>query len=416
MKAYPGVKFSRAQAGSRQSFMQAVFAMILAGSSYVWAVDFFLPSPAIIKRHLSVPEQMLVKALIEVSENRMSSALSQIESLLSVSPNFRLAQLVKGDLLLARSRPIDTVGAGAPSDKLATDLRAEARARLARYTFQPRADLAPKYVLELPRSQKYVLVLDSSKSTLFVFENDGNNMSYVADYYMSVGKNGTDKLREGDKRTPLGVYHITSKLTPEKLTDFYGAGAFPINYPNEWDQLRGRDGYGIWLHGTPFDTYSRPPRASDGCVVLANEDFAALSQYVMPGETPVIITDGIDWAPPESARKLREELAAHVEQWRLDWESRDTKAYLRHYSTRFSVDGVDLKQWSERKYRVNAAKSWIKVDVSEMSMLLYPGDASLAVVSFEQDYASSNLNNRMRKRQYWIRENDRWKILYEGTA
>jgi len=74
----------------------------------------------------------------------------QIESLLSVSPNFRLAQLVKGDLLLARSRPIDTVGAGVPSANNATDLRAEAKARLARYAFQPRADLTPQYVLELP--------------------------------------------------------------------------------------------------------------------------------------------------------------------------------------------------------------------------------------------------------------------------
>ena len=162
MRHYPATYFARAQAGSRQTLLQAVFAMILAGSSYVWAVDFLLPSPATIKtikRHLSVPEEMLVKALIEVSENRMSSALDQIESLLSVSPNFRLAQLVKGDLLLARSRPIDTVGAGAPSQNKAIDLRAEAKARLARYEFQPPADRTPQYVLELPQSQKYALVL-----------------------------------------------------------------------------------------------------------------------------------------------------------------------------------------------------------------------------------------------------------------
>ena len=416
MRSFPGASFARAQAGSRQTLLQAVFAIVLAGSSYVWAVDFFLPSPATIKRHLSVPEEMLVKALIEVSENRIGSALNQIESLLSVSPNFRLAQLVKGDLLLARSRPIDTVGAGAPGKNEAIDLRAEAKARLARYAFQPQADLAPKYILELPPSQKYALILDSSKSTLFVFENDGNNLRYIADYYMSVGKNGTDKLREGDKRTPLGVYHVTSKLTPEKLTDFYGAGAYPINYPNEWDQLRGRDGYGIWLHGTPFDTYSRPPRASDGCVVLTNEDMLALDRYVVPGSTPVIITESIEWARPEDANKARRDLAGHVEQWRSDWESRETGLYLQHYSSRFSANGTNLEQWSSRKQRVNAAKNWIKVDISELSIILYPGDSSLAVVNFNQDYASSNLVNSMRKRQYWVRENDRWKILYEGAA
>jgi murein L,D-transpeptidase YafK len=249
-----------------------------------------------------------------------------------------------------------------------------------------------------------------------VFENSDSGLRYVADYYMSVGKNGTDKLREGDKRTPLGVYHVTSKLTPEKLTAFYGAGAFPINYPNEWDQLRGRDGYGIWLHGTPFDTYSRPPRASDGCVVLTNEDITALDQYVSPGSTPVIITDSIEWSRPEDAKKAHKELAGDLEQWRRDWENRETAAYLGHYSNRFSANGSNLEQWSETKRRVNAAKSWIKVGISDLSIILYPGDSSLAVVSFEQNYASSNLANIMRKRQYWIHEGERWKILYEGAA
>ncbi len=420
MQFYPATHFARAEAGSRQTLMQAIFAMVLAGSSYVWAVDFLLPSPATtittIKRHLSAPEEMLVKALFEVSENRIGSALDQIESLLSVSPNFRLAQLVKGDLLLARSRPIDTVGAGVPSANNATDLRAEAKARLARYAFQPRADLTPQYVLELPASQKYALVLDSSKSTLFVFENKDDGLHYVADYYMSVGKNGTDKKREGDKRTPLGVYHITSKLTPDKLTDFYGTGAFPINYPNEWDRLRERDGYGIWLHGTPFDTYSRPPRASDGCVVLSNEDMEALDQYVVPGSTPVIIAESIEWGDPEQTNEVRRALSASVEQWRRDWESRDTETYLQHYSGRFSANGTGLEKWSVRKRRINAQKEWIEVGISDLSMILYPGDASLAVVSFKQDYASSNLVNSMHKRQYWVREGDRWKILYEGGA
>ena len=415
MTAYSRVHLARAQAGSRQSLLLTLVAIALAASSYVWAID-FLPNRQAVTRHFSAPEEMLVKALIEVGENRIESALSRIESLLSVSPNFRLAQLVKGDLLLARSRPINTVGAGVPSESFTTDLRAEARARLARYAFQPSADLAPKYILELPRSQKHALVLDASKSTLFVFENTDDGLRYVADYYMSVGKNGADKVRRGDKRTPLGVYHVTSKLTPKTLTDFYGSGAFPIDYPNEWDRLRGRDGSGIWLHGTPLDTYSRPPRASDGCVVLANDDFLALDRYVQPGSTPVVIADRIEWMHPDDIQNARRELTSHLEHWRHDWESRETDVYLQHYSVRFSVNDTNLKQWSARKRRVNAAKSWIKVGISNVSIILYPGDASLAVVTFDQDYASSNLINKMHKRQYWIHENDRWKILYEGAA
>ena len=243
-------------------------------------------------------------------------------------------------------------------------------------------------------------------------------LSFVLDDLenMSVGKNGADKSREGDKRTPLGVYHVTSKKTPKTLTDFYGSGAFPINYPNEWDRLRGRDGYGIWLHGTPFDTYSRPPRASDGCVVLSNDDFLALDRYVQPGSTPVVIANQIQWMHPEDVQSARRELTNHLERWRRDWESRETNVYLQHYSARFSVDGTNLNQWSAHKRRVNAAKSWIRVGISDVSVILYPGDAPLAVITFAQEYASSNHKNTMHKRQYWTFENDRWKILYEGAA
>ena len=186
---------------------------------------------------------------------------------------------MKGDLLLARSRPINSIGnaSGAPPNEV-DGLRQEARARLARYQIETPRELAPRYLLQMPQKQKYALVLDSAKSTLFVFENAGGAARYVADYYVTIGKNGLEKLREGDKRTPIGVYHVVSQLPREKLTDFYGSSAFPINYPNEWDRVRGRDGYGIWLHGTPRDTYSRPPRASDGCIVLSNADLEALAR------------------------------------------------------------------------------------------------------------------------------------------
>ena len=56
------------------------------------------------------PESILVKSLQEIAESRMDSALNGIEQLLKTNPNFRLAHLIKGDLLLARARPIHTMG------------------------------------------------------------------------------------------------------------------------------------------------------------------------------------------------------------------------------------------------------------------------------------------------------------------
>jgi hypothetical protein len=51
-----------------------------------------------------------------------------------------------------------------------------------------------------------------------------------------------------------------------------------------------------------------------------------------------------------------------------------------------------------------------------VSVFLYPGRQDLAVVTFDQTYSSSNLDNRMRKRQYWIKESGTWRIIHEGAA
>jgi murein L,D-transpeptidase YafK len=402
------------QAGSRQTLIQALVAIMAAGASYAWAMNI---TPAPVSRHVSAPEAMLVRALLDISDSKFSSAFDHIDSLITANPNFRLAQLVKGDLLLSRTRPIKSIGnASGGSAEQVAGLRDEARARLVRSQIAPSPELAPRYLSQLPESQKLALVLDSTKSTLFVFENTGKIPRYVADYYVTIGKNGMEKLREGDKKTPVGVYRVVSRLPKDKLTDFYGSGAYPISYPNEWDLMRGRDGHGIWLHGTPRDTYSRPPRASDGCIVLTNQDLETLAARLQIGSTPIVIADSIDWAKPAEVESIRSELASAIEDWRHDWESRNTDAYLRHYARKFTSNGLNITQWSAQKYQVNSAKSWIRIKVSDMSLLLYPGKEEMAVATFDQDYASSNLSHRMMKRQYWIRENSKWRIVFEGAA
>jgi len=225
-----------------------------------------------------------------------------------------------------------------------------------------------------------------------------------------------NKLREGDKKTPLGVYHVLSQMPRNRLGDLYGIGAFPLNYPNEWDAREGRNGHGIWLHGTPRDTYSRPPRASDGCVVLTNEDLDDLTKRLQVGLTPVIIADGVEWVTVPAVQTLQRSLADALERWRNDWENRDMDRYLAHYARNFSGEGMGLPGWSVQKRRVNSGKEWIKVALSDVSIVLYPGRDDLAVIDFAQDYTSSNLANKMKKRQYWIRDGAQWKILYEGAA
>jgi hypothetical protein len=162
--------------------------------------------------------------------------------------------------------------------------------------------------------------------------------------------------------------------------------------------------------------YSRPPRASDGCIVLANADLDSVARYVQVGLTPVIIADEIEWADAGAVESDRKSLGAALEQWRADWQSRDTEKYLAHYAQKFSAGKQDLAAWSTHKRKVNAGKKWIKLGVARVSMFRYPRERDFVVVTFDQDYRSDGLSNVMRKRQYWIKEGARWKILYEGAA
>ena len=103
--------------------------------------------------------------------------------------------------------------------------------------------------------------------------------------------------------------------------------------------------------------------------------------------------------------------------WRKDWESRDVDLYLRHYSKKYSGLGKNYNSWVEYKRRVNPSKKFIKVNITNKSMFLYPGEYQLMVVTFVQDYASDNFHRKFTKRQYWRMEDDgQWRIIYEGVV
>ena len=364
------------------------------------------------------PEPMLSRVVAAIEANQLNLALQRAEELIAAHPNFSLGHLIRGDLLLARSRPLATFGnvvKTVPQEKV-DDLRAEALVRLRALRDRPESGRLPRSILQLHAGQRHALLVDSRRSRLYVFENADGRPQYVADYYVTLGKRGVDKTREGDQKTPIGVYHITANLPRQKLSDFYGAGAYPINYPNEWDRRLGRNGYGIWVHGTPPDTYSRPPRASDGCIVLANPDLLSVGRFMQVGMTPVIIAEEVEWADAGAVQAERATLAAALEQWRVDWESRDTERFLGHYSPRFRAGTQDLAAWSAHKRAVNAGKAWIHVGLTQVSMLRYPNQVNFVVVTFAQQYRSNNLSNTMRKQQYWRKEDGRWRIFYEGSA
>lgn len=360
-------------------------------------------------------DRQLAESLLAVTQSRVPEAISAVDRLTREYPNFRLAQLVKGDLLLARARPLETLGnLDARSPEL-DQLRDEARQRVRAATDPLPQDKVPTYLLHLDDSYRYALVVDASRSRLYVYANRAGLPVRVADFYVTIGKAGIGKQREGDNRTPVGIYTVASFKSPRELTDFYGSGAFTLTYPNEWDTRQGRNGHGIWIHGSPSNTYSRTPRASEGCVVLANDDLTRLGRYIESGRTPVVIADKVDWVALDALDARRSELNAALDQWRQDWESRDTARLLTHYHPSFRAGTQDRQAFAASKQRANAGKTWIKVGLENVSLMLYPERPDFAMVSFVQQYQSNNLSDRTVKRQFWSRENGRWSLLHETS-
>ena len=363
-------------------------------------------------------ESILIGAIDNVRKKKIDKALEQLNKLIKINPDFKAAQLIYADLMLSRSQKITDFGniQNASFDHI-NSLLSEVKARWDFHKLTIKKDKIPSSLIKLANSQSHVIIVDASTSRLFLFENENGTPRMKSDFYVTIGKNGTGKYTEGDQKTPIGVYFVTGFIPSEDLPDLYGDGAFPIDYPNDWDQRHGRTGYGIWLHGTPSTIYSRAPKDSNGCVIVSNNDLNTLSHFIDEGKTPVIITNSINWVTKQNWESRSTNYNLFVEKWRQDWESLDVNLYLRHYSKEYMGLGKDYNSWVEYKRRVIPMKKYIKVNLTNKSVFLYPDNPDLMVVTFLQDYASDTFRRKFIKRQYWRMEDDgKWRIIYEGAA
>ena len=229
-------------------------------------------------------DAQLKRVLEKIEQSQPHTALAEVDRLIARYPNFRLAHLVRGDLLLARAKPISGFGnTGHAARERLDELRAEAFARMRAYNDHPPTDLIPRYLLRFNPMQKHAVVVDSRRSRVYVYENANGTPRLVEDYYTTFGK-----------RVQVGI-------------------------------------------------------------------------------TPVIIAEHVEWLAPAAWRAERDAFMAQLEAWRTSWESRDTGRYLAHYAREFRSDGMDISAWNAHKQRVNAAKTWIKVSLKNVSVFRFPG-------------------------------------------
>ncbi|MEM7196543.1 MAG: L,D-transpeptidase family protein [Pseudomonadota bacterium] len=364
-------------------------------------------------------EKKVIDSVERIEQQDITDSIDQVSELVKQYPNSKLGHLILGDLLSLRGGNRSLVEAYGDDALQHDGLRDELRYRWQSSLLDAPAfqGMVPANLVLSPENHEFILVVDASLSRLFIFENRQSTYELVSDYYVTVGKAGMGKELEGDLRTPIGVYFVTSYIPGETLPPRYGPGAFPIDYPNIIDKRHKRTGYGIWLHGTEPENHNRVPLASDGCVSLSNEEFLEIAQYVdTDGTTPVLISTGFEWVEPTNLPQERQQFLDVINRWESDWESLNTDTYLSHYSRKeFKSDDFDFDEWVERKTRVNSRKSFIDIELSNIGIYTYPGEKDTFVATFNQKYSSDNYEGEGFKKQFWRRDNDgRWKIIYEG--
>ena len=143
-------------------------------------------------------------------------------------------------------------------------------------------------------------------------------------------------------------------------------------------------------------------------------DLKLIERFVTPGRTPFVIATSIDWVDPDTAGKMRR--AAHRRRTLAQRLAGPRHAALpaalrQQLHQRYATSGG----MARAKAAVNAAKTWAKIELANLSAVQYPGEKDL-LSSADQNYQSSNLSGQTRKRQLWQHIDGRWQIIYEGSA
>jgi len=362
-------------------------------------------------------ENLLIKSLYEISAGELNDALITLDEIIKQKPNFKLAHLIRGDIYQAYAHGISDFGSSSnfSKDKI-EDLKEEAKKRIESHLHNA-TDIIDSPRVTLPQNIDNLIYVDTNKSRFYLFEIRDHTLIKIFDEYASIGKNGSGKNFEGDKKTPLGVYTLGEKIT-QPLSDFYGEGAFPIDYPNVYDKLLNKTGHGIWIHGTPKDTYSRAPKSSDGCIVISNENFNTLESILKNKQTKVILSklSYDQYFNAENNIDKHNNFMSYFESWISNWTLKNYSEYIAFYDANAKYNSKVFEIWSSKKKKVFENTNDIQIAIDNLTIIDYPEEEEhVKYVEFTQTYNSDLLKQTSQKKQIWRKFNNEWKIISEST-
>ena len=235
-------------------------------------------------------------------------------------------------------------------------------------------------------SYNNILACDKSESTLELYSLDGNkSFNYRKTYDAFTGKLKGDKVREGDLKTPIGIYQITQKLSKEtKLDPFYGPLAFVTSYPNIYDSYRGKNGSGIWIHGLPAEDRDEFTR---GCIAINNSSIECLDRNIDIDKTLLIIDD--TKVKQNISKEILSSILSQLYLWRYSWIYDDIDGYLSFYSPDFvRSDGMNMNEFRRYKTRVFKKIEKKTIIFNDINVLPYPNTSNIYQINFKEFYRS----------------------------
>jgi murein L,D-transpeptidase YafK len=256
-----------------------------------------------------------------------------------------------------------------------------------------------------------LLVCIKKEKILEVLKNENGKFKQIDKIGVLTGLDG-QKEKEGDLRTPIGVYTI--KAVIDNVESFYGPFAFVTSYPNMLDRIENKDGHGIWIHGMPIDG-KRDNNKTKGCIVMNNAMLEKLKNEINYQKTYLLISEN---APFTSDKEEISEILAFIYRWRNAWKNSDFEKYKTFYAKDFKKpDGTDLKQFFNYKKRVFENKKHQKVEIyfSDINIIPYQNikGVKLFRIDMYEKYLSNSYKFRGKKELYVRFGPDGLKIIAE---
>ena len=280
-------------------------------------------------------------------------------------------------------------------------------------------DYQPSVVFEYSGISPTYIIVDKTSHLLYLFQNEDGVRSLVATFECKTGMITGDKKEEGDHKTPEGVYFFVNHYSRNDLRRLvgvqnafqYGNMAFTTDFPNPIDRFEGKNGSGIWLHGTDEEFDKTSPFDTRGCVVVKNDAIDFLQDYITLNATPMIIVDELEVAEKTALESGRASILGLIEDWRSSWESKNIDSYIGHYAASFRAQGMNRAQWKERKQSLAGINGNVTIKLDDISIFQYNHGV---IVQFVQDYSASNTSGKGIKTLYLVPgEGNKWQIVDE---